>query len=106
VVPFYDEHDIRLSRVLHASPECPGRPPWQRAIKTAATKVLAGLVERVTFLKAMPDTKSRPRGRTAAVVKWWLLTALQTVMTVASLTSASGAADNAGTQQEAGEWQC
>ena len=74
VVPFYDEHDIRLSRVLHASPECPGRPPWQRAIKTAATKVLAGLVERVTFLKAMPDTKSRPRGRTAAVVEWWLLT--------------------------------
>ena len=81
----------------------------QPARKIAATKVVADLVERVTFLDAMPDANpafEAQRRLAAAAVERWLLTALQTVMTVASLASASGAADNAGTQQEPGEWQC
>jgi hypothetical protein len=84
-------------------------PPGAAARKIAATKVLADLLERVTFLEAMPDANpafEAERERAAAAVERWLLMALQTVMTVASLASVSGAADNAGTQQEAGEWQC
>jgi hypothetical protein len=41
----------------------------QPVIKTAATKILAGLIECVTFLKAMPDAKSRPRARTRAAAQ-------------------------------------
>src|SRR5215831_11716124 len=61
--------------------------------KTAATNVPADLAERVTFLKAMPDANpalETERERAAAAVERWLLTALQTVMSVASLASASG----------------
>ena len=64
--------------------------------KTAATNVPADLAERVTFLKAMPDANpalETERERAAAAVERWLLTALQTVMSVASLASASGEID-------------
>jgi hypothetical protein len=57
----------------------------------------------------MPDAKSPLEAEpelAAAAVERWLLTALQTAMTIASLASASGAADSAETQREAGEWQC